>query len=213
MSQLLYKASSKNSQRRRILTGFGVVAALMLVGADAFAAGGGHDGHGFPVPHFIATVINFLIFMGILRKYAWPKIQGHFKQRHAKLTASLNEAKRLKEEAEQTLAQYRQRLDALEDERQQLLDEYHKQGQREKERIVEDAKAQVEKMRADAKLLIEQETKKAIANIEKKAVDEALMLSKVILTERLHSKTSQVKLIDSYIDDLGKVELGRQKVA
>lgn len=200
-------------QGRRLLIGglFGVL--VLLLATPAFAAGGG-DGHGFPVPHFIASIVNFLIFAGILYKYGWPKIKEFYKQRHAMLTFNLNEAKRLKEEAEATLAQYRQRLDELEDERQQLLDEYHKQGQREKERIVEDAKHQVEKMRADAKVLIEQETKKAIASIEKKAVDEALNLSKAILSERLSGKSAQVKLIDTYIEDLGSVEVGgRRKVA
>ena len=69
-------------------------------------------------------------------------------------------------------------------------------------------------MRSDSKVLIEQETKKAIASIEEKAVDAALNLSKAILAERLEGKAAQVKLIDTYIEDLGSVEVGgRRKVA
>ena len=180
-----------------------LMVASLLTASPALAAG---DGHGFPLPHFIATVINFLIFLAIIYKFAWTKIQDFFKTRQAQLRHSLDEAKRLREQAEATLAQYRERLDALEDERQQLLDEYHKQGQREKERIVEDAKLQVEKMRADAKLLIEQETKKAIASIEEKAVDQALGLAATLLKDRLSAPGAQVSLVDSYIAALPQTQ-------
>ncbi len=181
--------------------------AVTLFATAAFAAGGGGgDHHGIPWKHFIGSVVNFAIFLGILYKFAWPKVQEFFKNRREELLADRAEATRLREEAQAKLDEYNDKLAALEDERQELLDEYHKQGQREKERVVEEAKRQVEKMRADAEVVIAQEVKRAIASIEAKAVEQAVSMAQKMAAERLTARTSQDALVDDYLSDLGSIE-------
>ena len=181
--------------------------AVTLFASAAFAAGGGGgDHHGIPWKHFAGSVVNFVIFLGILYKFAWPKVQEFFKTRREELLADRAEATRLREEAQAKLDEYNDKLAALEDERQELLDEYHKQGQREKERVVEEAKRQVEKMRADAEVVISQEVKRAIASIEAKAVEQAVSMAQNMATERLTARTSQDALVDDYLSDLGSIE-------
>lgn len=182
-----------------------VVACVMLAPVSAWAAGGG-DGHGFPWGHFAASWVNFAIFLGILWKFALPPIQRFFAERREKLMADLNEAKRLREEAEARVTQYEAKLDALDAEREALLTEYRAAGERERDKIVEDAKRQVEKLRQDAERMLEQEVKKAIASLEQKAVDEAIGLARKMAAERLNSSLKQDALVQRYVEDLKGID-------
>lgn len=182
-----------------------VFLAAMLISSVAFAAGGG-DHKGFPWGHFAASWINFAIFAGILWKFALPPIQNFFKNRRENLEANLKEAERLREEAEAKLQEYKDKISALEKEREDLLEEYNEQGEREKAKIIADAKKAVEKMRVDAERLIEQEVKKAIATLEQRAVDHAVDLAHQMAKEKLEGKTEQKKLVDRYLDDLESIE-------
>lgn len=185
-----------------------IVSALVLAVSGVAWAGGGGDGdhHGFPWAHFAASWVNFAVFAAILWRFALPAIKKAFAERRALLTKNLEEAKRLREEAEARLQDYQAKLDSLEEEREALLEEYNQAGEREKQRIIEDAKLQVEKMRGDAERLIEQEVKKAVASLEQKAVDEAIRIAGQVSRERLDSSVKHGKLVDRYVGDLQKMD-------
>lgn len=179
---------------------------LALVPSVAFAAGGEHGDHGgFPWGHWLASMVNFAIFAGILWWKALPMIQDHFKERSMTLRADIEEAKQLREEAQKKLDEYSSRLEKLDDERAQLMDEYHKAGEREKDKIVADAKRQVDKMRADAELLINQEVRKAVHAIERQAVDLAVDMARKSLESKIDDRM-QNTLVDGYVTELKSVE-------
>lgn len=190
----------KRSQTTKVIV---LTVAMMLWPVVAMAAGGGHgdEGHHFPWGHFAASWVNFAIFLGILWKFALPPIQKYFAERRESLLENLNEAKRLREEAAARLAEYESKLDALDTERQALLDEYREQGEREKDRIIEDTTRQVEKLRVDAERVIEQEVKKAKAALEARAVEQAMKIAQEEAVKKL-SSGGQNKLVTRYIEDL-----------
>lgn len=172
--------------------------AMMSWASPAFAAG---KGDGFPWVYWGASMFNLLVFLGILYKFAWPKIQEFFAQRQKDLMADIEEARRLKEAAELKVQEYEARLEALDDERATMLAEYEEQGKVARDKIVEDAKRQVAKMRVDAKNQIDQEVKRAIATLEQKAVDEALRMAQSTIEQRLDA-AQQDALVNEYIQDL-----------
>ncbi|MBA2664343.1 MAG: F0F1 ATP synthase subunit B [Bradymonadaceae bacterium] len=176
--------------------------ATSAISSPAFAASAG-DHHGFPWLSWAVSIVNLMIFLGILIKFAGPKIQSFFAERRRAFTYNLEEASRLRKEAEARLDEYTARLDALESERQQLLDEYHAQGEREKDRLIEAAKKQVEKMRADAELTIKQDVKKAVANLERQAVDLAVEMAHRMANEKLDA-AGRNRLVDGYVAELGQ---------
>ncbi len=175
---------------------------VLLLPATALASEGGS---GFNWVHWSASMVNFGVFIGVLVWFAGPKIQDFFATRANSLKSDIDEAKRLREEAQAKLDEYSERLEKLDTEREALMDEYHKQGEREKERLVADAKRQVEKMRADAEVVIEQEVRKAVASIERQAVDLAVSIARDTLDSRLDERT-QNGLVDSYVNDLKSLE-------
>ncbi|MEM1348212.1 MAG: ATP synthase F0 subunit B [Myxococcota bacterium] len=198
-----------NKQVRRILFTLGVTLLWLCVfAAPALAAGGGGEEghHGVDWKHFAGSVVNFMIFCGIIVYMAKDSVRNFFESRRDTLAADMQEAERLKAEAEAKLAEYTEKLDQLTTEREAILEEYNVQGEREKERLIEDAKRQVTKMRQDAELMIRQELKSAIARIEEKAVDEAVHLAREMAREKLAKQTLQKKLVDDYLSDMDGME-------
>lgn len=171
---------------------------ILLLSTPAYAAGG-HAG--FDWGHFAATCLNFAIFVGALVYFAGPGLKALFDGKREKLLADLDEAKHLRQAAEAKFNEYTARLDALDSERRQLLDEYHSQGEAEKNRMIEDAKRQVEKLRVDAELVIQQELRKAVRAIEEQAVDMALEMAEKRVQEKLDPSTHNA-LVDGFVGDL-----------
>lgn len=184
-------------ERKSLL--FGITLGLALLSAGpAFAA---DNVPPFPWADWIVSMINLSIFLFIIIKFGRKPIQDFFAKRREDFLADMNAAKRAREEAESRLEELNAKLEALEKERQALLDEYHAQGEREKDRMVEAAKRQVEKMRADAELTIEQEVKKAVATLQEQAVEMALSEARKKAQERL-DQSAQDKLFDDYLGQL-----------
>lgn len=188
----------KHNSIRPAIVAFAVTFAFA---APAFAAEGG----GFPWVHWGVSVVNFVIFLGVIVYFAGDKIQTFFQERRDTLLADLNEAKALRARAQEKLDEYSQRLASLDEERDALMKDYRAQGQREKERLIEDAKRQVEKMRSDAELVIDQEVRKAVASIEEQAVDLAVNMARDSLQKKVDARTQNV-LVDQYVDDLKTME-------
>ena len=192
---------NKQSNLHRHFGSILVAATVMFVAAPALAAPGG----GFPWVNWAVSLVNLAIFLGIIIYFAGPKIQDYFRDRAERLQSEIKEAKRLREEAQAKLDEYQSRLDKLEDERQQLMDDYHKQGEREKEKLVADAKRQIEKMRNDAELVIKQEVRRAVASIEQQAVDLAVDVARKSLEKKVDGRV-QNELVSQYVDDLKTME-------
>lgn len=182
-----------------------LVGALLLVAAPVFAANGDAAQAEFPWAYWATSVLNLLIFLAIIYKFGGPGINGYFKARREKLIENLDQAKVLREEAEARLEEYSARLDALEDERKALLEEYHQQGERERDRIIADAKKQIEKMRADAEISIDQEVKKAVASLEQQVVAHAVERAEALAKEKVDA-ASQKQLVDDYVSELHTME-------
>jgi len=188
-----------------------------LAGVAAFAAapnlvlaagsGEGHGGAGAAESGAldwlwaISPWINFAVFVGIVAYYAVPAAEEFFQDERADLAEDLEEAERLRREAEARLEEYKAKLEALEGKRDELMEEYREQGEREKERIIEEAERQVEKMREDAEQTIDQEVRKAVASLEEEAVDLAVEMASEMAREQLDAEDHD-RLIESYVDDL-----------
>lgn len=195
------RTSNRLKARNKRLLTITTVATSTTLSSAAFAA----DGAAAPFPwvDWGVSILNLAIFLAIIIKFAGPAIQKHFAERRRLFVYNLEEAARLRQEAEARLEEYSARLDSLDKQRQELLDEYHAQGEREKIRIVDAAKKQVEKMRTDAELTIQQDVKKAVADIEQQAVDLAVEMAHKLAQEKLDS-AARNRLVDRYVAELGQ---------
>jgi F-type H+-transporting ATPase subunit b len=148
------------------------------------------------------VAVAFAIFFGILIKLGVPNmLLKHLDDRSARIKAELDEALKLRKEAEGVLAEYRR-----------------KQGEAEKaaESIILNARAEAERLAAEAKAKVEDfiarrtkmaETKiaqaeaQALADVRSAAADAAVAAAEKILIETTRGPAAEA-LVDQGIRDL-----------
>jgi F-type H+-transporting ATPase subunit b len=157
---------------------------------------------GMPVP-LLANVINFglLALIGV-RFGRKPLAEGLVKRRET-LMREMDEAGRLKREAEARLQTYKRRLDKVGDEIERIKGDYEAQAKRDRERIVREAEEKRERMRRDADFLLQQERKAAVERLTERTADEAVRRAEVLLREGVGDEDQQ-RLADEYLRDLAQ---------
>ncbi|MEA2878658.1 MAG: F-type H+-transporting ATPase subunit b [Hyphomicrobiales bacterium] len=144
----------------------------------------------FAEPEFWVAVA-FLIFVGILVYVGVPKmLLGALDDRAKRVQAELDEARRLKEEAQKLLAEYKAK---------------QRQADEEAVAIIEGAKAEAERIAAESKTKMEEfvarrtkmaETKiaqaeaQAVADVRAAAAEAAVTAAEKILTESVKGKVA-----------------------
>ncbi len=154
----------------------------------------------FSTPEFWVAV-GFAIFIALTAKPIGKLIVGALDERAAKIKAGLERATQLREEAQDLLAQYQRK---------------HRDALKEAEAIVEHAKAEAERLSAQAQADLEtalkrreqlalqhiaQEEARALAEVRAAAVDLAVQVAGRLIAERIDAARSDA-LIDDAIKQL-----------
>ncbi|HEU4410990.1 MAG TPA: ATP synthase F0 subunit B [Polyangiaceae bacterium] len=158
---------------------------------------------GMPVP-LLANVINFglLALLGV-RFGRKPLAEGLVKRRET-LMREMDEAARLKREAEARLQTYKKRLEKVDDEIERIKSDYAAQAKRDRERIVREAEEKRERMRRDADFLLQQERKAAVERLTERTADEAVRRAEALLRAGVGDDDQQ-RLADEYLRDVTRL--------
>lgn len=175
-----------------------VLASLALAGA-AWAAGGAHgEVHNNWIKEDTWKVLNFgilaLIVFIIGKKVLPPLLRSRAKG----IEDEINELEKKKAEAEKKLAEYQAKFKNLDQESKQIVEDYIKQGEEAKTRILAEAEAQAEKLEDMAKRNIEQEFKTAKATLQQEVAEKAMEKAEEIIKASI-SPDDQEKLVDDYL--------------
>jgi F-type H+-transporting ATPase subunit b len=111
----------------------------------------------------------------------------------------LGELEAKKKNAEKNLEAYNQKLSLLEQEAEKLVEEYIRQGNEAKARILEEAKLSADKLEEQAHRNIEHEFKQAKLNLQKDILEKALVKAEALITDKITAE-DQDKLVDEYLD-------------
>ena len=111
----------------------------------------------------------------------------------------LSELEAKKKDAEQELAKYNERLSLLEQEADKLVEEYIRQGNEAKARIIKEAKQAAEKLEEQARRNIEHEFKQAKIKLQQDIIEKALVKAETLITDNI-SDQDQDKLVDEYLE-------------
>ncbi|MGE3307649.1 MAG: F0F1 ATP synthase subunit B [Rhizobiaceae bacterium] len=136
------------------------------------------------------TLIALLIFLAIVVYIKVPGMIGRsLDARAAKISAELDEAKRLREEAKQLLGEYQRRRKEAEKEAEDIL----AAAKREAGQLVEDAQKRTEEYVARRTVLAEQKIaqaeREAVNEVRSSAVDIAVEAARKILGEKVDDKS------------------------
>ena len=161
-------------------------------------------GHGEAEPKgWVATdtykVMNFAVLaialFFILRK---PLTQA-LNARITGIKEELETLEKRKQEAEKQLEEYNQKLTQLDGEAEKLIQEYVKQGEEAKTRIINEAQSTAAKLEEQAKRHIEHEFKQAKNQLQAEVLQEALAKAEEIIKTKI-SSDDQDRLVDEYLE-------------
>jgi F-type H+-transporting ATPase subunit b len=163
-----------------------------------------------PVP-FGALALNAAILYFLLFKFGRKPISDALKARKLGIMKGMEDAAKMKAEAEASLAKYQKKLDEIDSEVARIKREAKEQGEAESARILGEAKERRARMERDARLLVEQELKAARENLTRDTVRAAVKSAEAMLTAKV-GDADQQRLGDEFLASIkasGTVLRGR----
>lgn len=146
-------------------------------------------------------IINFVI-LAIGVYLVWTKaIKGLLDKRSSEIKSSIDEAKAAKALSDAKAAEYREKLNLLENRIAGIHNELKLEGEAEKQRIIAEAEKAAVKVQEQAKVAAEQEIKKARLEIRAEAGRLAVGLAEEILKKEI-SPADQERLVKGYLTNL-----------
>ena len=160
------------------------------------------NGHGsfFEDPHFW-VLIAFVLTIALAGKAVYQKISKALDERSEDIRSDIEEAARLREEAQDLLASYERKQRDAAEEAKTIADRAKSEAKYLSEKAEKDLDAMVERRQRQAKDRIAQAEVSARDEIRAAAIDIALEASRRILAEKI-SGTKGDALIDNAIKDL-----------
>ncbi len=169
-----------------------------------FASGGGAEGaeHAPWWKDYIWKIINFLILVVLLFKFAKKPMQSFFQKRTELIEKTLNEAKEAKAAALKALQEVETRLKAKDAEVEAIIAASRKAGEQERDAIIAESDRLKAKILEQAKTNIEFELKNAKEAIKAEAVELAMELAEKKIREKI-TKEEQEKLLEDSLVKIG----------
>lgn len=176
------------------------VVALVGGATVVWASGGGHGEAVHNAWKDIDTwkVVNFVLLVLGCFFIAKKPVAQFFSSRTKGIEEELTGLEQKKAQAEKKLAEYEARFRNLEQESEMIVEDYIKQGEEAKKRILEEAEAQAEKLEDMAKRNIEQEFKAAKAALKQEVVDRAMEQAEALIKKSITTQ-DQNRLVDEYL--------------
>lgn len=158
----------------------------------------------------IAQVLNFLILVAILRALAYKPVAQMLKQRSDKIQGALDKAAADRKAAEETLAKYKLQLADAQKKAQDIVDKAEITARQERDALVAETKREIEKMKQNAQVEIENERNRAFEQMKSEIVNLSLAAAEKIVAKNLTSKEND-KLVSDFISGLDKNMFGDVK--
>ena len=148
----------------------------------------------------IAQIINFLVLLFVLYKFAYGPILSMLERRTRKVEKGLKDAELAKKQLEVGQKKQEEILKKARHEAKVIVEKARSQAEKAKEEIAAEAKSQSHKFIADAKAQIEQEKQKTITEIKSEIGGLVIAATEKIIGEKIDEKKDK-QIIESIIDE------------
>jgi F-type H+-transporting ATPase subunit b len=146
--------------------------------------------------------VAFAILLFLMYRTVFPQVTKIYQERRANIEGKLEEAEKERDEAEQLLQKYRERLAAAEDETRRILEEARANAERIRKDLLAKADADAERQLQRARETIRSERDQAIRQLRGEVGTLAVELATRVVGDSL-DRDRQLRLVDQYIDPLG----------
>ena len=178
------------------------VANILILAATE---GGEEEGGSFLVQPgwglMLWTLVAFAILLLLLRKLAFPRIAENLDKRQRAIEDSIDTAERTKQEAEQLLAEYRQRLHDARQQAEEIVARARRAAEQHQDESLQQARVQREEMMEQTRRDIEAETRRAIQEIRNEVADLTVLATEKV-TRKTLSEDDQRRLVEEALGEL-----------
>ena len=194
--------SSPHRRRWGLVLLTGLLAMLLVFSAGTVLGASGGDAAESHGPGWVKTdtyrVLHFIVLAGGLFFLLRKPLSNALSARVQGIEAQLSDLEARKVEAEKQLAEYNQKFARLEQEAEEIMADYVRQGEEAKARILKEAEATAEKLKIQAQKTIESEFQSARDELREEVLDKALAKAEEIIKGQI-SAGDQEKLVDEYL--------------
>jgi F-type H+-transporting ATPase subunit b len=160
------------------------------------------EAHGTSINDIWFPLINFLIFLYLIKRFALPVARDYFRTRHEEISQSVTEAASGRDRAEARTQDYRDRLARLTDEVKKIHEMFIAEGEREKGKVLQEAQAQAANLKADGDFLAAQEVKVAQLKLRQEIAQLAHSSAEDTIRSHLTPADNQ-RLVDEFLTGFG----------
>ncbi|HEX5192721.1 MAG TPA: F0F1 ATP synthase subunit B [Solirubrobacteraceae bacterium] len=153
------------------------------------------------------TLVVFFISWLVLRKWVFPAIRNAIDARANRINESIDAADRTRQEADQLLADYRERLKDARGQADEIIARARTAAEAHERSASEDAKLKRDQMMEQTRRDIEAETRRAIQEIRQEVADLTVLATEKV-TRKTLNEDDQRRLIEDAMSELDFSALG-----
>ena len=144
----------------------------------------------------IAQILNFLVLLVILAKFAYKPLLQAMDDRRNRIINDLDSAEQTRLDAEALKEQYAEQLAGARQEATEIVNKANQIAQNLHDELVEQARVEQEAMMANAKERIEQDKQQALLDIRSEVIKLSTLIAGKIVNQKLNSEKDQKMVAD-----------------
>jgi len=149
------------------------------------------------VGNIVATLIIFLLVVGILGRYAWGPLLRILQDRERTIRESLESARRDRESAERLLDEYKRQIEQARAEATAIVDEGRRDAEEARRRIHDEARSEANQMIERARREIRLAADSAVKDIYDQMADVTTRVAATLVERELSPKDHEKFIADS----------------
>jgi F-type H+-transporting ATPase subunit b len=158
--------------------------------------------HAASVGELIFPLVNFLIFLYLIKRFVLPLARDYFKSRREGIAQSIREADEAKQRADALVRDYKNRLAKLTEEIRSIREALRAEGEREKAKLLAEAGEIAQRIQADADFLADQEVRLARQELRRAIVAAARAAAEQLLQQNL-TAADQKRMVAEFLSEVG----------
>jgi F-type H+-transporting ATPase subunit b len=179
------------------------ISGVLVLAAES--AGGEEEGGSFLVSPSLGlmfwTLLAFGVTMFVLAKVAFPRIGAALEKRANAINENIEASKRQREQADELLEEYRQRLREAREQADDIVARAHKASDAAVAGATTEGKAKREELVAAARKDIEVETRRSLETIRKEVADLTVLATEKV-TRRSLDSDDQKRLVEEALAEV-----------